>query len=173
MCHSSIDPALTFNINDLVSKMKGDRFCAAIAMDDKTLAMEPCSHSLWVRCAPFGLERAIWNILFNARDATSDKGRITLATTRVSITDEHLADHPEARVGTYACITVSDNGCGVSAEDLPHIFGPFFSSKGQTGLGLWSSRETVRKDGGWIEVRTGVGYGTIFSIFLPEVDPPK
>lgn len=142
-------------------------------MDDKTLVMVPCSHPLWVRCAAPGLERAIWNIVFNARDATSAKGRITLATTRVSITHEDLAHHPEARVGTYVCITVSDNGCGVSAENLPHMFEAFFSSKGHTGLGLWSCRETVRKDGGWIEVRTEVGYGSTFLIFLPEVNPPR
>jgi signal transduction histidine kinase len=109
----------------------------------------------------------------SCHDATPDKGRITLATTRVSITKEELAHQPDARVGPFVCISVSDNGCGISAKDLPHIFGPFFTTKGNTGLGLWSCRETVRKGDGWIEVRTEVGHGSTFSIFLPEVDPPK
>jgi two-component system cell cycle sensor histidine kinase/response regulator CckA len=115
------------------------------------------------------------NLVVNARNAIPHKGMITIATTAVSITNEYLAEHPDAWIGSFVCVSVSDKGCGISANDLPHIFEPFFSSgkKKGIGLGLYVSREIVRKNGGWVEVKTQPRRGSAFSIFLPEVDPPK
>jgi signal transduction histidine kinase len=166
-------PIDLFNINDLLHKMKG-RLSSVIEENEK-LVFELFGHSLWVTCAPSMLEQALFNLVVNARDAIPHKGLITVATTAVSITNEYLADHPDARVGSFVCISVSDKGCGISAKHLPHIFEPFFSSKKKngTGLGLYISREIVRKNGGWIEVETLPRRGSTFSVFLPEVDQPK
>lgn len=174
MDHSAADPESLFNINDLMLRTKQRLLCSVIEVDGRTLRFEPCSHPLWIKCVPRGIEQVLLNLAINARDATPHKGTITLAATRVSITLEDLAHHPDARVGRFACISVSDNGCGISTKDLPHIFEPFFfASKEKTGLGLWCCRETVRECGGWIEVRTRLEHGSTFLIFLPEVDPPN
>jgi two-component system, cell cycle sensor histidine kinase and response regulator CckA len=168
-----IDLGKPFNINDLLLKMKGT--LSAIIGENEKLVFELCRHSLRVACVSSMLEQVLMNLVANARDAIPHKGMITVATTAVSITNEYLADHPDAWVGSFVCISVSDKGCGISAKDLPHIFEPFFSSKKKkgVGLGLYISREIVRKNGGWIEVKTRLGRGSTFSVFLPEVDPPK
>ena len=168
-----IDLESSFNINDLLLKMKG--ILSAVIGENEKLVFELFRHSLWVTCAPSKLEHVLMNLVLNARDAIPHKGMITVTTTAVSITNEYLADHPDAWVGSFVCISVSDKGCGISAKDLPHIFKPFFSSKKKkgAGLGLYICREIVRNNGGWIEVDTLPRRGSTFSVFLPEVDPPK
>jgi two-component system NtrC family sensor kinase len=67
-------------------------------------------------------------------------------------------------------IQVQDTGTGISDENLPHIFDPFFSTKDVgrgTGLGLSVSYGVVKKHGGQIQVKSKVGKGTTFTIILP------
>ena len=168
-----IDLGSPFNINDRLLKMKGT--LSDLIGENEKLVFELFRHSLWVTCVSSMLEQVLMNLAVNARNAIPPKGMITIATTAVSITNEYLADHPDAWIGSFVCVSVSDKGCGISANDLPHIFKPFFSSgkKKGTGLGLYTSRELVRLNGGWIEVKTRPRHGSTFSVFLPEVDPPK
>lgn len=137
MDHSSADPETLFNVNDLMLRAKQRVLCSVIEVGGRTLRLEPCSHPLWITCVPRGIEQVLLNLAINARDATPHKGMITLAATRVSITQEDLAHHPDARVGQFARISVSDNGCGISAKDLPHIFEPFFFASNQKQV--WAS----------------------------------
>ena len=70
-------------------------------------------------------------------------------------------------------ITIADTGSGIQANDLTHIFEPFYTTKRETGtgLGLWLAYGIVQKHGGWIRVasRTVPGSsGTVFAVFLPE-----
>ncbi len=67
-------------------------------------------------------------------------------------------------------ILVSDDGCGITPEDIERIFEPFFTSKKQdgTGLGLSIIRGTIEQYAGTINVRSRVGVGTEFDIRLPE-----
>jgi signal transduction histidine kinase len=70
-------------------------------------------------------------------------------------------------------ITIADNGGGIPQSELPRIFEPFYSTKGDagTGLGLWLSHGIVQKHEGSIRVRsrtTTGSSGTVFSVFLPN-----
>lgn len=70
------------------------------------------------------------------------------------------------------CVKVADQGPGIAPEVLPHIFEPFYSQKKSDGLpgmglGLSVCHSLVQAMGGWIEVRTEVGLGTTFTVFLP------
>jgi signal transduction histidine kinase len=71
-------------------------------------------------------------------------------------------------------LTIADTGVGVNAKDLRHIFEPFFTTKDiiGTGLGLWVTRELINKNNGKIRVRSRLGEGTVFTIWLPT-DRPK
>ena len=71
-------------------------------------------------------------------------------------------------------IQIRDTGTGIAEEHVPHIFEPFFSTKGEkgTGLGLWVSNGIVQSHGGSLQVRSRVGQGTTFSITLPIGGPP-
>lgn len=69
-------------------------------------------------------------------------------------------------------VTISDNGAGIPASNIPRIFEPFFTTKGEngTGLGLWVASGIVDRSGGSLLTRSSVDpgrHGTCFSIFLP------
>ena len=65
-------------------------------------------------------------------------------------------------------VSIADQGAGISPDDLPKIFDPYFSTKPTgTGLGLATSRSIVKNHGGYIAVETALGRGTTIDICLP------
>jgi len=111
------------------------------------------------------LRQLFSNLVLNAADAVGPGGRLVIhvAPSR----DWRTPRRPGVRV------TVADNGSGVRPGDRPHVFEPFYTTKGDlgTGLGLWVSHAIVQKHGGTIRVRsrsTPGASGTVFSLFLPE-----
>jgi two-component system NtrC family sensor kinase len=110
-----------------------------------------------VECSPSQINQVFLNLVTNAAQATDDvSGEITVAT--------GIAQGGQVRVD------VSDNGHGIPEAILSKIFDPFFTTKdvGQgTGLGLSIAYRIVQEHGGRIEVKSTVGRGTTFSVFLP------
>ncbi|MEJ2719600.1 MAG: ATP-binding protein, partial [bacterium] len=101
------------------------------------------------------LQQVFLNIISNAIAAIGDGGRIDISG----------AGRPDGTV----VIAVTDNGVGISEENLEHIFEPFFSTKGKfgTGLGLSITHNIVEKLGGVIHVHSIPGKGTRFTVTLP------
>jgi nitrogen-specific signal transduction histidine kinase/ActR/RegA family two-component response regulator len=119
------------------------------------------------------IEQALMNLVVNARDAMAHGGELTLASSLVTINDVYVAHHPEAAVGNFVCLQVSDTGCGMDQATQTRIFEPFFTTKpaGQgTGLGLATVYGIVKQHNGWIEVVSEKGAGTTFKLFLPAQD---
>jgi PAS domain S-box-containing protein len=117
------------------------------------------------------IEQVVMNLVVNARDAMPHGGRLTIGTEAVTIDAAHVRRHPEARVGTFSCLTISDSGCGMSPETLSHIFEPFFTTKevGKgTGIGLATVYGIVSQLEGWIDVKSQVDVGTVLKVFLPR-----
>jgi signal transduction histidine kinase len=104
------------------------------------------------------LEQVFTNLIVNAAEAMCPEGgRLTLST----------ALDP---VGKVVRVSVQDTGRGISKQDLPRIFDPFFTLRpdGQgTGLGLAICRDLVRGHSGDIEVDSTPGQGTVFAVVLP------
>jgi two-component system cell cycle sensor histidine kinase/response regulator CckA len=126
---------------------------------------------------PGQLTQIILNLVVNARDAMPNGGCLALETSAVSFEasedQELVTDEPSP--GDYVCISVTDNGTGMSDEVKQHLFEPFFTTKDEgrgSGLGLATSYGIVRQSGGHICVESELGKGTTVRIFLPKVPAP-
>jgi PAS domain S-box-containing protein len=126
---------------------------------------------------PGQLTQIILNLVVNARDAMPNGGCLALETSAVSVEasedQELVSDEPSP--GEYVCISVTDNGTGMSDEVKQHLFEPFFTTKDEgrgSGLGLATSYGIVRQSGGHICVESELGKGTTVRIFLPKVPAP-
>ena len=105
----------------------------------------------------------IWNLLLNAFEAIDDQGSVKILTERIMY--EKIKTQP----CPFIKISVSDTGCGIQEEEISRIYEPFFTTKDTgTGLGLAIVQKIVDEHGGFIEIKSEYGKGTIFSIFLPE-----
>ena len=113
-----------------------------------------------ISCAPSQINQVFLNLITNATQAMdAGNGILTLTTTRD---------------GDGVEVDIADNGKGIPPEVLPKIFDPFFTTKeiGKgTGLGLSISYKIVQQHGGRISVKSKVGAGTTFTVWLP-VKPP-
>jgi signal transduction histidine kinase/CheY-like chemotaxis protein len=121
------------------------------------------------------LHNALLNLAVNARDAMPDGGALTFATATAELDDAFIdAQTLKITPGTYLKLSVSDTGTGMDEQTRARIFEPFFTTKeiGRgTGIGLASVLGAVENHGGCITVGTTPGAGTIFSIYLPAVQP--
>lgn len=109
-----------------------------------------------VYCSPNQIKQACIAILVNASDAVSENGEIVFKTYNPD--SEHII------------IEIIDNGIGISNEDIPHIFEPFFSTKHNekgTGLGLPIVHGIIQSHDGKINVKSESGKGTSISLLLP------
>lgn len=119
------------------------------------------------------LHQIVMNLARNAAEAIgAEDGFINVAAMPVTGTPDGLATRPDG----WVCLTISDNGPGMSSETRARLFDPFFTTKPMgkgSGLGLVVVSGLVEEMGGRIEVDSAPGEGAQFSIFLPSTDLPE
>ncbi len=111
-----------------------------------------------IYCSPNQIKQACVAMLVNSTEAVTEGGEIVIKTSN--------PDQDTIR------LEISDNGIGISAEDIPHIFEPFFSTKQQArgiGLGLPIVHGIIQSHKGKIQVKSEPGHGTTISILLPVI----
>ena len=122
------------------------------------------------------LEQLVLNLCINARDALPRGGNVSLVLDEVTSAEMPAAVRGQVRDGskTYARLTISDDGEGMSPEVQSRMYEPFFTTKGPgkgTGLGLSTAYAVVRAHGGVIDSASSPGQGSMFRVFLPRVLP--
>ncbi|MDR3473685.1 MAG: ATP-binding protein [Devosia sp.] len=156
--------ALARDLSHLLSRTLGENITLTLDLAD----------ALWpVKVDPVRLEAALVNLATNARDAMPKSGQLTIATRNITLDTIYMAQHPDANVGDYTLIEISDTGIGIAPEIVNRIFDPFFTTKasgGGTGLGLSMAFGFVRQSGGHLSVYSEPGLGTTFRIYLPRND---
>lgn len=122
--------------------------------------------SVWAIANGSQIQQMLMNLIVNARQAMNEHGRLKLV----------IRDNPGEG---WAEISVGDTGCGIPAEQLPHIFDTFYTTKtadargqGGTGLGLSLCRRIIESHQGRIRVESHVGQGTTFTLKLPRSESP-
>lgn len=144
-----LEPELSkYESGGILLKLELDSGCQPVSVDPKRF------------------EEAILNLVSHARDSLPEGGLIRLM---VRSCGYETAPSPVLSPGDFVVLEIEDNGSGISPEDLPRIFEPFFTSKGDalSGLGLPSAYSIVRSAGGDILVDSSPGRGTRFRVFLP------
>jgi len=122
---------------------------------------------------PTQLHQLLMNLFSNALDAMNEKGEITVSLREVVLDREELFDKPWLTPGSYANLTLTDNGIGMDETTVKRIFDPFFTTKEVghgTGMGLSVSHGIVENHGGTIRVSSSPGQGSTFRIFFPVLN---
>ena len=126
---------------------------------------------LWpIKIDPSQIDQILANLCVNARDAIAGGGTITVATEHAFLDENSCTSPAEGQTGEYLLLSVTDDGCGMSAEILENLFEPFFTTKEMgkgTGLGLATVYGIVRQNHGFINVASQPQGGTTFRIYLP------
>ncbi len=149
---------------DMLRRLIGEDIRLAIAIADR---VGP------VRADASQLEQVVVNLAVNARDAMPQGGRIDIELADVEVSAARAEREPRLAAGRYVMLAVTDTGTGMSADTQQRIFDPFFTTKPPgkgTGLGLATVYGIVRESGGQIFVRSELGRGSQFEVYLPQAE---
>jgi PAS domain S-box-containing protein len=122
------------------------------------------------------LNQVLMNFAINARDAMPGGGTLEIAARNVVLDAEFVRQQPALKPGPHVCICVQDSGVGIPPEVMERIFDPFFTTKPPgkgTGLGLSTVLGIVKGHGGVVQVRSEIGKGACFDVYLPAHEPSE
>jgi len=145
------------DLNDVVAKM--EQMLHRLIGEKIVLATSLRSEPTQVKIDPGQIEQVIVNLAVNAQDSMPEGGRLTIEVGRTELSG-----------AAAATLDVRDEGVGMTADVLSHLYEPFFTTKPRgTGLGLSIVYGIIKQAGGTINVDSQLGRGTSFHIVLPEV----
>ncbi len=134
----------------------------------KDMAINPIMGS------PIQLQQIILNLTTNAYQAMKDTGgSISISLERKIVEEELLLSHGVLSPGSYSCVSISDNGPGMSDEVAKRIFEPFFTTKAQgegSGMGMAIVYNLVQAHKAMLDLATGPEKGTSFTLYFEEAE---
>jgi signal transduction histidine kinase/CheY-like chemotaxis protein len=159
------------NVNSLIASLH--KILCRLVGENITLSTLLSPDIGMVKVDPSQIEQIIMNLIINARDTFEHGGSITIETANKVLDESFVRKNKGSRTGSYIMIAVRDSGMGMSEECIERIFEPFYTSREQgkgTGLGLATVYGIVKQSFGYIQVRSEIGIGTEFRIFLPMME---
>jgi len=158
-------------LNDLLSDLAV--VLRGLVSDEIELLLDLGDFPECVKADPRPLEQVVMNLVVNARDAMPKGGTLTVKTEIVVLEEDEFRDIRDSRPGRFVLMSVSDTGHGMDSDVVERIFDPFFTTKkagSGTGLGLSTVYGIVKQHGGWINVDSALGQGTVFRAYLPVTE---
>ncbi len=161
------------NIVQDIEKLVCDTFNPNIRT---VVAIDP---HLWsIAGDPTQIHQILLNLCVNARDAMPNGGQLQLSVANVVLDARYVGTDAQTKPGCYVMISVADRGSGIPAAIHDQIFEPFFTTKevGKgTGLGLSTVQAIVKSHGGFINLHSAEGRGTVFKLYIPVLEgaPPN
>lgn len=156
-------------ISDIL--LRSEKLLERIIGEDIRLIIS-CEESATVNADSVQIEQVIMNMVLNARDAMPSGGTVQVKGSIVDVDEQLAGRYSLEKGGEFACITISDDGVGMSNETLKKVFEPFFTTKevGKgTGLGLSMAYGNIQQHGGFITAYSEVDVGSEFRIYLPTM----
>jgi len=167
---TEIHPAPT-DLGSLVTGM--DYMLQCLLPDYVQLEVVPPEECL-AMCDPAAVEQMVLNLVTNARDAMPEGGFVRVWVAPCIV--EQNGPRPSWMApGRYARISVADTGIGMDEETLSHVLEPFFTTKAPgagTGLGLSMVYGLAKQQGGFIDIASAPGAGTVAHLYLPRALTP-
>jgi two-component system sensor histidine kinase PilS (NtrC family) len=127
--------------------------------DGRITTTKNIQSGIWISMDPLHLRQILWNLLINASEAIDGHGAI------------HIEMHGSKNKQAY--IKISDNGCGMSQENINLIFDPFFTTKASgTGLGLSIVHRILESYDALLDVESEINQGTTFILKFKQIEHP-
>ncbi|MBW2589819.1 MAG: response regulator [Deltaproteobacteria bacterium] len=172
MTRRGVSVTKAVNLNEIISEYFKSPEYNELKSYHQDVEVKTCfdSNLLEISGSPVHLSKIVMNLVSNAAEALPEGGRITISTQNRYI-DMPVGSYDDVEEDDYVVLTVSDNGTGISPEDLERIFEPFYTKKAMgrsgTGLGMAIIWGTVKDHKGYIDVESIEGEGTIFTLYFP------
>jgi PAS domain S-box-containing protein len=141
--------------------------CASFAIRGSSVSCDwHVPKNLWsVEMDEGQISQVVNNLVINALQSMPHGGSVLIRAKNVTLGE---AQRLPLEAGKYVRVSVADHGEGISPENIPKIFDPYFTTKEKgTGLGLATSYSIIKRHGGLLGVKSKVGLGTMFYFFLP------
>ena len=142
-------------LTDTVELLKKDA-----ATEGRVTIARKIQSDIWISMDPVHLRQIFWNLLLNAAEAIDGEGIIGI--------------EMYASKNRHACVRITDDGCGMTREQLKSIFNPFFTTKPTgTGLGLSIVHRILEAYDAWLNVDSETGKGTAITLQFKKIEPPR
>ncbi len=164
--------ATVFEVQPIIDEVLG--LLAASLRHGVVLESRFEAPGLRLRGDPTQVFEAVMNLCTNAMQAMPDGGTLAVSTGRRTLREPQAVSHGQLEPGDYLALSVADEGEGIAAEVMDHLFEPFFTTRREhagTGLGLAVVHGVVAEFGGAIDVQSTPGApraGARFTLYLPE-----
>ena len=159
------------NLNDLISDYLNSPEFKKLEQFHPTVTVKTSLDTdlLNINGSHVHIRKVVMNLVSNASEAIEGSGNVTISTMNRYI-DRPLRGYDDVNIGEYAVLSVSDDGSGISSDDLERIFEPFYTKKvmgrSGTGLGLAVVWNVMQDHQGYIDVKSDEN-GTTFELYFP------
>ncbi len=164
----TVEPA-EINLNKIISEMLN--MLERLIGENIELVWQPAEDLWHVFIDPAQIDQIVANLVVNSRDAIKGTGKIKIETANRESTDDKTSSLPGFPAGDMVVLSISDDGCGMDKETKDHLFEPFYTTKPKgkgTGLGLSTIYGIVKQNGGYINLYSEPGKGTVAKIYFPR-----